>query len=166
MTTIYRLCFALLLLCTTLDASFLEKEWRGVDVSLLPLVEAAGGILYDEQNRPRPLPVLLKQAGINLAQIHLWHSPTSGCCNLTQALKLAKRLTVQGIDIFLDFHYSDSWTDPSQQTIPAAWANYTFTEVKIAVRDYTRNVMEEFYKRDIHPVAVQLGNEVRFVCMR
>jgi arabinogalactan endo-1,4-beta-galactosidase len=30
----------------------------------------------------------------------------------------------------IDFHYSDSWADPSQQTKPAAWAGYTMDELK------------------------------------
>jgi len=78
-------------------------------VSFLPLVEEAGAVFRNAQGIQQPLPHILAQNGINIARIHLWHTPTEGCCDLQQALKLAKRLDDVGIDILIDYHFSDTW---------------------------------------------------------
>lgn len=158
---LHRSCSILcLLLCHIVHA-----EWRGVDVSFLPLVEDAGGAFYNDKGRKQPLPKILKACGINVANVHLWHSPTSGCCSQEQALTLAKRLHSVGIRIILDFHFSDTWADPSQQTLPKAWANLTFEELKPTLKNYTRDVLSSFYEINIVPIAVQLGNEVCVVLL-
>jgi len=85
------------------------SEWRGVDVSFLPLVEAGGGLFRNKFGDVRPLPEILAENHINLARIQLWHTPTRGCCSLEQFVDLAKRLDAVGIDILVNFHFSDTW---------------------------------------------------------
>ena len=59
----------------------------------------------------------------------------------------------------IDFHYSDSWADPSQQTKPAAWADYTMDELKVAVANHTKEVLNALKEKGITPEWVQVGNE-------
>ncbi len=42
--------------------------------------------------------------------------------------------------LMIDFHYSDTWTDPGQQTKPAAWADMDMDELQEAVADHTRDI--------------------------
>jgi len=100
--------YLFLLLCLT-SLCMAELDWRGVDVSYLPLVEEGGAQFRDNQGVVTPLPRLLADNGINVARITLWHTPTEGCCDLEQALELSQRLDDVGIDIVLDYHFSDTW---------------------------------------------------------
>ena len=62
----------------------------------------------------------------------------------------------------IDFHYSDTWADPAHQAVPAAWANYTFDEMKQAVSAHTTDVLEALKARGVNNVEwVQIGNETR-----
>src|SRR5206468_3990670 len=60
----------------------------------------------------------------------------------------------------LDFHYSDTWADPGKQFKPAAWKNLSFEELKQALYDYTRSVMQQLKDQGTTPDMVQVGNEI------
>lgn len=60
----------------------------------------------------------------------------------------------------IDFHYSDSWADPSKQTKPAAWANHTFTELLNDVYNHTFDVLNALKTAGVTPEWVQIGNEI------
>ena len=62
--------------------------------------------------------------------------------------------------LLLDFHYSDYWADPGKQYKPAAWKNLSFTELRKALYDFTRKVMEELKAQGTTPDMVQVGNEI------
>ncbi|WP_310554508.1 glycosyl hydrolase 53 family protein [Flavobacterium sp.] len=40
----------------------------------------------------------------------------------------------------LDFHYSDTWADPGNQTPPLAWQNLTQNQLKDELYLYTKDV--------------------------
>jgi hypothetical protein len=94
-------------------------EWRGGDVSLLPDVEQAQqrareetGKAYDFKNRDgvvQGVPEILSNNGFNVARVHLFHNPTGKCCDEREAIDLALRMQAVGMDIILDFHFSDDW---------------------------------------------------------
>lgn len=148
------------LLVILLSTASARLTWRGVDSSFLGQVEDGGGVFQDKRGIVKPLPDILVANDINLARIRLWHSPSEGCCSLSQALDLAERFHDNGIDILLDFHFSDSWADPSTQTKPRAWMNLSFDALANTLQKYTRDVMVAFQGRGINPKAVQLGNAV------
>jgi beta-galactosidase len=62
--------------------------------------------------------------------------------------------------LLLDFHYSDYWADPGKQYKPAGWRNQSFEELKKAVYDYTRRVVQELKDQGTTPDMVQVGNEI------
>jgi arabinogalactan endo-1,4-beta-galactosidase len=62
----------------------------------------------------------------------------------------------------LCIHYSDSWADPSHQTIPAAWTSTTNTALVEKVYTYTKEVLTELKENDAAPDFVQLGNEISY----
>ena len=59
----------------------------------------------------------------------------------------------------IDFHYSDTWADPSKQGVPAAWKNYDFNQMKQAVADHTKDVLNALKARGVNVEWVQVGNE-------
>lgn len=63
------------------------------------------------------------------------------------------------MDFLLDFHYSDYWADPGTQTPPLAWQNMTNEEVRIAIYEYTRNVVTQLKNQNTLPNIIQIGNE-------
>lgn len=136
------------------------NNWHGADISFCPEMEAAGAKYRNEQGVVQPLPELLANHGINIARLHLWHTPPDGRFTLQQTLDLAERCVAQDMGILLDLHLSDTWSNPAVQTKPSAWVDLNFNDLANALHDYTRDVMLAFYARNIFPVAVQLGNEM------
>ena len=62
--------------------------------------------------------------------------------------------------LLLDFHYSDYWADPQKQFLPAAWRGKTIVQLKLAVYDYTRMVIQSLKDQHTLPDMVQIGNEI------
>ena len=61
----------------------------------------------------------------------------------------------------IDFHYSDKFTDPSNQVKPIAWNGLTMEQLKKAVADHTTDVLSALKAEGITPLWVQVGNETR-----
>jgi arabinogalactan endo-1,4-beta-galactosidase len=61
----------------------------------------------------------------------------------------------------LDFHYSDTWADPSKQALPAAWKNISSIDVlKDSVYQYTYKTLQYLKGKGLLPEMVQIGNEI------
>jgi arabinogalactan endo-1,4-beta-galactosidase len=63
------------------------------------------------------------------------------------------------LDLFLDFHYSDTWADPSSQTKPSAWVDLNFETLCDSVEQYSRHVITKLKNQNTLPKYVQIGNE-------
>jgi len=61
---------------------------------------------------------------------------------------------------YLDIHYSDTWADPSKQTIPSGWPT-TLNPLLEQVYSYTKNVTASFVAQGTPLDIVSLGNEIR-----
>jgi len=59
----------------------------------------------------------------------------------------------------IDFHYSDNWADPGKQSVPKAWKDYNFTQMKEAVANHTKDVLSALKAKGIDVEWVQVGNE-------
>jgi len=155
------LCFCALQLPAAWSAS--GQHWpefiTGVDLSGLPGIEDHGG-LFTESGIPRDALSIFKDHGVNFVRLRIWHSPAGGYSNLDHTLLMAQRAKAAGLGILLDFHYSDSWADPGQQTKPSAWQGLSFQELKDSVYHYTHDVIACLKNNDALPDMVQLGNEI------
>ena len=60
----------------------------------------------------------------------------------------------------LDFHYSDTWADPSKQHKPMSWRDLSYEELVEQVRTYTRESLEACEEAGVLPDMVQVGNEI------
>ena len=62
--------------------------------------------------------------------------------------------------IMIDFHYSDTWADPSKQYVPEAWKPYDLDAMAKAVADHTSDVLNILKDNGVDVTWVQVGNEV------
>ncbi len=140
----------------------------GADISFLPELENKGMKFYDTDGREKDAIRILKDHGMNYVRLRIFNDPArdsdyapgKGFCDLQHTLQMAKRVKAAGMKLLLDFHYSDYWADPQHAHMPAAWRNKTFTELKLALYNYTKQVMQALQSQGTAPDMVQIGNEI------
>lgn len=132
---------------------------KGADVSWITQMEASGKKFYNAAGTEMECMALLKSVGLNSIRLRVWVNPTDGWCNSQDVLLKALRAKNLGMRIMIDFHYSDSWADPSKQTKPAAWINLSFSDLKTAVAKHTTTVLNLLKTNNITPEWVEVGNE-------
>lgn len=132
---------------------------KGADISWLTQMEGSGKIFYNSNGTAQDCFQILKNLGINSIRLRVWVDPAGGWNNTADVLAKALRAKAQGMRIMIDFHYSDSWADPGQQTKPAAWATQDFATLQTSVYDHTFNVLTTLKANGITPEWVQVGNE-------
>ncbi|MBI3789270.1 MAG: glycosyl hydrolase 53 family protein, partial [Gemmatimonadetes bacterium] len=105
----------------------------------------------------------LKAHGMNLVRLRLFLSPNHDevqVNDLPYTIALAKRVKAAGLQLLLDFHYSDGWADPAKQVMPAAWRGQSIDQLEATVEAYTADVLTQFRAAGIVPELVQVGNEI------
>ncbi len=126
------------------------------------------GIVYKDGDKPQDGLAILKRHGLNCVRLRLFTSSAEQALsnaynytnNLDYTLPLAVRVKGAGLQLMLDFHYSDSWADPGKQTKPAAWAGLTFAGLEQRMYDYNSNTIAAFNAAGALPEYVQVGNEI------
>lgn len=136
---------------------------KGADVSWLPQMEASGYKFYNNQGVQEDCFKILKDHGINSIRLRTFVNPSndpgSGHCSKDETVAMALRAKNNGMRVMIDFHYSDSWADPSKQVKPKAWEGLNFEQLKQALYDYTFGVMTALKTAGVTPEWVQVGNE-------
>ncbi|MEZ4795550.1 MAG: glycosyl hydrolase 53 family protein [Flavobacteriaceae bacterium] len=137
--------------------------YYGADLSYVNEMEDCGATYTDENDNTKDPFVIFKEAGANLVRVRLWHNPTwTNYSNYEDVKKTIQRGKSNGMKVLLDFHYSDDWTDPSKQEIPAAWLseiNNTETLSNL-LYDYTYETLNNLSNSNLLPDIVQIGNEI------
>ncbi|USP78342.1 glycoside hydrolase family 53 protein [Curvularia clavata] len=146
------------LLCTSTVLAALP--FKGADWSSLLIEEAAGKKYKNSAGTVQPLETILKASGVNTVRQRIWVNPSGGNYNLDYNLRLAKRAKAAGLNIYLDFHYSDNWADPGKQATPAAWQSLSKEALVKQVYDYTKSTLDAFQKNGIQLQLVSIGNEI------
>src|SRR5579872_1012226 len=113
----------------------------GSDVSWVTQMEASGYKFYNNSGTQQDLFTILAGKGINAIRLRVWVNPSGGWCNITDVVAKALRAKAAGMNILIDFHYSDTWADPGHQTKPAAWASLSFTDLMNTTYSYTQNTL-------------------------
>ncbi|MEO6491149.1 MAG: beta-galactosidase GalA [Ferruginibacter sp.] len=140
----------------------------GADISFLPELESKGMKFYDIDSKPKDAIQILKDHGFNYVRLRIFndpardsgYSPGEGFCDLAHTLAMAKRIKAAGMKLLLDFHYSDYWADPQKQFMPKAWHGKSMEELKFAVYNYTKEVIQSLKDQGTLPEMVQVGNEI------
>lgn len=133
----------------------------GADLSYVNEVEDAGAVYRKDGRIVEPYR-LFADNGCRLVRLRLWHTPSinaySGLEDVRRSIRRAKEA---GMQVLLDFHYSDFWADPGRQDIPAAWKDITNREVLgDSVYQYTYRVLTSLHRDGLLPDMVQTGNEI------
>lgn len=137
--------------------------YYGADLSYVNEMEDCGAIYKNSNGVQQDPYAIFKYEGANLVRLRLWHNPTWTNYSNFQDVKLSiQRAKDQGMRVLLDFHYSDTWTDPSQQQIPAAWTNAINNSEMLGnlLYNYTYNTLLELSNEGLLPNIVQVGNEI------
>jgi arabinogalactan endo-1,4-beta-galactosidase len=134
---------------------------HGADVGWVTEMEAAGRTFRNRDGKQEDLFAVLKEQGIDAIRLRVWVNPADGWNGIADTIAKAKRAQAAGMRLMLDFHYSDSWADPQQQTKPAAWVGYTVPQLADAVATHTRTTLQALRDAGIDPTWVQVGNETR-----
>ncbi|MGJ1225324.1 glycoside hydrolase family 53 protein [Sphingobacterium siyangense] len=132
---------------------------KGADVSWITEMEASGMQFFNAGGSAVDGLKILRGLGMDAVRLRVWVDPQQGWCNKNDVLVKARRAHHLGMRIMVDFHYSDTWADPGQQTKPAAWKSLSFDGLKKAVSDHTTEVLELLKDSGISPEWVQVGNE-------
>ena len=131
---------------------------NGVDISMLYQIEENNGIYFENGIAIDPIDIF-KQHGVNTIRLKIWHTPDPEFNSLQNVLQMAQRIDSIGLDIMLNFHYSDTWADPSHQTKPSAWESIDFETLADSIYDYTNHVITRLKMQGTLPKFVQIGNE-------
>jgi arabinogalactan endo-1,4-beta-galactosidase len=133
---------------------------KGADVSWISQEESSGYVFRNASGVQTDAFTLLKNSGVNAVRLRVWVNPSGGWCDGADTLYKAKRAAAQGMRIMIDFHYSDSWADPGQQTKPAAWASHTGSTLVNDVYSHTYGILNYLKSNGITVSWVQVGNEI------
>ncbi len=113
----------------------------------------------------------LQEQGWNAVRLRLFVDPSQASAtdrgqgvrqSLDYVVPLARRIKEAGMLLMLDFHYSDSWADPSKQWTPASWQGFADEQLASKVYDYTRECLHRLNAEGASPDFIQTGNEISY----
>ncbi len=135
---------------------------KGADVSWLTQMESEGITFQTQDGETMECMKLLRdECGVNAIRLRVWVNPEEGWNNIPDVVVKARRAAALGLAVMIDFHFSDTWADPSHQAIPAAWADMTIDEAAAAVKAHVTEMLTALKEFDVTPQWVQIGNETR-----
>ncbi len=137
--------------------------YYGADLSYVNEMIDCGAKYIDSDTFVKDPYVIFSEAGTNLVRVRLWHNPEwTEYSDFEDVKKTILRAKEEGMQVMLDFHYSDTWTDPSKQKIPAAWEPYINDKEKLGslLYDYTYKTLMDLADAQLLPEIVQVGNEI------
>jgi len=149
----------------------LDKFCMGADLSYVNQVEDHEGVFKESSLEKDPF-TLFKDHGCNLVRVRLWNHPlwtreiygasgTQMYSDLADVEKTIKRAKEAGMGVNLDFHYSDTWADPANQTLPLAWKEIKDLQVlKDSIYEFTFHTLKYLDSKGLMPEMVQIGNEI------
>ncbi len=142
----------------------------GADLSYVNQILDHGGLYRDSASVEDPY-LIFNQYGANMIRFRLFHNPVwtkevytpagDQMYNDFNDVKLGiQRAKENGMQVCLDFHYSDSWADPGKQVIPQAWKSLALPVLRDSLYNYTYNVLKKLDNAGLMPEFVQPGNEI------
>lgn len=137
--------------------------YLGADLSYVNEMEDCDAIYKDRNNVTKDPFSIFKEEGANLVRVRLWHNPTwTNYSNYADIKKTLQRAKSEGMKVLLDFHYSDTWADPTKQEIPAAWLSEIDNTETLGnlLYGYTYETLNNLSNENLLPDIVQIGNEI------
>ena len=157
------LASTLLFCLTTVQA----QKYVGGDLSVLLKYEEQSATYLDKDGKAiADVLTFVKEQGWNTIRVRLFDDPSKDtdknvCQDIEYVKRLGKRIKDAGFYFMLDFHYSDTWADPGQQTMPLAWQMVN-TPAFEYIYTYTKTNLEALVTVGATPDFIQIGNEISF----
>ncbi|MCH4147922.1 MAG: arabinogalactan endo-1,4-beta-galactosidase [Prevotella sp.] len=164
----------IILVCLTMAFALASQaqKYVGGDISLLTKYVENGATYFDTDGTTSISPLTyFKDQGMNAMRVRIFHNPANATStakgqgviqDLPYVKKLAKDIKDKGFSLLLDFHYSDTWADPSNQWIPKAWLNLTDAALQDSIYNYTKYVLQTLVDEGATPDFIQTGNEISY----
>ena len=141
---------------------------RGMDASAVLANENSGVTYYNYDGEEQDVFMTLAQSGVNYIRLRVWNDPYDengngyggGNNDVATAIELGKRATKYGMQVCIDFHYSDFWADPKKQYAPKAWEGMSADEKCDALYEFTKESLTEILNAGVDVGMVQIGNEI------
>lgn len=137
----------------------------GADISWVTEQEADGVKFFNTDGQQRDCFTLMKEIGMHAIRLRVWVDPQGygygKWCDKDDVVKKAVRAKNVGLDVMIDFHYSDFFADPSRQETPKAWQGLGLEDLKTKVKEHTVDVLSAVKQAGVNPKWVQVGNETR-----
>ncbi|MCK8479814.1 glycoside hydrolase family 53 protein [Psychroserpens algicola] len=137
--------------------------YYGADLSYVNEMEDCGATYKDLDGTTTDVYQIFKDEGANLVRVRLWYNPDwTNYSNYNDVKETIQRAKSKDLKVLLDFHYSDTWADPSKQEIPAAWVSEINNTPILSqlLYDYTYNTLDQLSNENLLPDIVQVGNEI------
>ena len=139
----------------------------GMDASSVIAEEQSGVKYYSFAGEEQDVFKTLAENGITHIRVRVWNHPYDaeghgyggGNCDVEKAIEIGKRATKYGLQLIVDFHYSDFWADPGKQMVPLAWKDMDVREKSDALYDFTLDALTRMKDAGVAVGLVQLGNE-------
>ena len=143
--------------------------YYGADLSYVNEMIDCGATYKDAADNAKDPYQIFSEAGSNLVRVRLWHTPDwTNYSNFEDVKKTISRAKAEGMEVLLDFHYSDTWTDPSKQLIPEAWKSELNNKEALGelLYNYTYKVLNDLATANLLPEMVQVGNEINIMILQ
>ena len=164
------LLLAVLTVCLAATTANAQK-YVGGDISLLTKYEEAGVVYKNKSGNTVQALTFFKEQGLNAMRVRLFVDPSKAsakhkgegvCQDLAYVKALGKRIKDCGMKLMLDFHYSDTWADPSNQWTPDAWKNLNDEQLCDKIYEYTKDCLSQMKGAGATPDFIQTGNEISY----
>ena len=144
---------------------------RGADISGITAVEDGGVWQYvNTSGKSMDAYELLKTLDFNAIRLRVWVNPKpapngKAYSDISDVVKNALRAKAAGMDVMIDFHYSNWWADPGKQHVPKEWhqaARQHADSISIvcdSMRQHTLQTLAALKAAGVTPKWVQIGNE-------
>jgi arabinogalactan endo-1,4-beta-galactosidase len=152
--------------------SYSQTFYFGNDLSYVNEMEDCGAV-YKENGLPKDVYQIFADHGTNLVRVRLWNNPNwqnslvqpdgvkAQYSDLEDVKETISRSKKAGMEVLLDIHLSDFWTDPGKQLIPSVWIDVAYDTAALAdsVYNYVFWVLSDLKEDTLTPALVQIGNE-------
>ena len=133
--------------------------YLGADLSYVNEMEDCGAV-FRKGGKPADPFALLRAAGGNIVRVRLWNDARwTKYSGYDDVVKTIRRARAAGLQVLLDFHYSDDWADGDKQRAPAAWEKLDTGAQAKALHAFTRDTLLRLHAEGLMPEMVQVGNE-------
>ena len=145
------------------EISEIPAFYYGADLSYVNEMLDCGAVYKNASGATKDPYTIFSEAGANLVRVRLWHTPNwTQYSNYEDVKKTIARAKAAGMNVLLDFHYSDTWADPSKQKIPAVWESEINNKEALGelLYNYTYQTLNNLSIANLLPEIVQVGNEI------